>query len=147
MRRILRPPVTESAAPDEGPWVMAATCIHGYPPGACLICQTLGHGPAVPELGHTRTRRRRSTSVEPTAGASRAVQPDEDRAPSRRGSLGLRLTGLALAVVITVLVMWWVIGLVWAVLHILELVAIALAAGYVGFRVGTAHGRRDTRRR
>jgi hypothetical protein len=125
---------------------MATTCIHGYPPGSCLICQTLGQGPDDPESGRTKTRRRRSNSVESPVAAAPATRPTEGPAPARRGSLGLRLTGLALAVVIAALVVWWVIGLVWAVLHVLEIVAAALAAGYIGFRLGTVHGRRSARR-
>lgn len=123
------------------------TCIHGYPPGSCLICQTLGQSPADPKAGPTRTRRRRSTSIEPAISPPPATRTGEAVTPKRRSSLGLRLTGLALAGVISALVVWWVIGLVWAVLHTLEIVAAALVAGYIGWLLGTAHGRRSARQR
>ena len=57
-----------------------------------------------------------------------------------RGPLRLiaGLGGLAVVVVTA----WFVLGLFFAVVHIIELIAVALGAGWVGYQIGHFRGRR-----
>jgi len=47
----------------------------------------------------------------------------------------------ALGVVI-VLVASWLVALAWTVFRVVQLVAVAVGAGWVGWRLGVRHGRR-----
>lgn len=49
------------------------------------------------------------------------------------------------AIVVVGLVAWAVAGVVFAILHVLELSAVALAAGWAGYRVGHYRGSRPQR--
>lgn len=93
---------------------MAITCPHGLPASECLIC------PRLPD-------------------ASKAVAVP---AP-RRGSVGLHVAGVVAAVAVLGVVVWFVYGVVFGILHILELVLVAAAAGWAGYRVGHFRGRRS----
>ena len=97
------------------------TCPHGLTTTTCLICETL--------------RPSRSGS----AG------PDDDRRPARRRrslAVGPTLAVLVVVAVAGVLVASWVAAFAWAVIRVVELVAVALVAGWVGWRLGVRHGRR-----
>jgi hypothetical protein len=94
---------------------VASTCPHGLPPSECLICPTL------PEL----------------AGARPA--PPAER-PGR--GAGLHLAGVVGAIVVIGLVAWLVAGIVFALLHVLELAAVGVAAGWAGYRLGFFRGSR-----
>lgn len=111
------------------------TCPHGFPPGECLICRTLGTAPVpsatAPPASPARSGPARGVSVLP---AHRSRPP-----------IGLRLLGGAIVVAVTVLAVWWVVTLVAAVLHLVEVVAAGLVCGYLGFRLGAHHGRRHPR--
>ncbi len=50
-----------------------------------------------------------------------------------------------MAVVAVIVVAWTVLHIVFAVLHILELVGVALVAGYLGWVAGVHHGHRTAR--
>ena len=94
--------------------VSATTCPHGLPPATCEICRVL----------------------EPTA-----VVAGRARAASKPGR---RLPSLATVVVVAIIgfvVLGWIAAAVFAVLRILELVAVAFVAGWVGFRLGVRRGR------
>ena len=73
-------------------------------------------------------------SVEP---ASPRVVPPE--APPT-GSAGVKLALMTIAVVAVILVGWVALHLVFAVLHILELIGVALVALYIGWVAGVHHG-------
>jgi hypothetical protein len=94
---------------------VATTCPHGLPADQCLICPTLPTG-----------------SV---ASAATAIP--------RRQRGGLHVAGVVGALVVVGLVMWALAGVVFAILHVLELAAAALAAGWAGYRLGHYRGRRD----
>jgi hypothetical protein len=49
-------------------------------------------------------------------------------------------------VVAVIVVAWTVLHLVFAVLHILELIGVAAIFGYLGWVVGVHHGHRTARR-
>jgi hypothetical protein len=104
--------------------VATALCPHGFAPDACLICRTLSIGT-------------------PARGAGSVEVLTDGRRPARR-SLGLgtrALGGLAL-VAGALLVVWWLTAVIWAVLRVVELVAAAAVAGYLGWKLGVRHGRR-----
>jgi uncharacterized membrane protein len=113
------------------------TCIHGFAPGQCLICQTLqGGGRPVKEAAPAQSRPAatpRPTPVRPDAVLTRS------RAPKR--SLGWRAIGVVAILAVVLLVGIWAVHLAFAALHILELVAIAVVAGWLGYRVGLYRGR------
>jgi lysylphosphatidylglycerol synthetase-like protein (DUF2156 family) len=97
-----------------------ALCPHGMERASCLICRTLapaGPGPA---------------------------RLDQERVAAPRRSLGVGRTLAVLAVVAVagLLVVSWVAAFAWALIRLVELVAVALIAGWVGWRLGVRHGRR-----
>ena len=109
----------------------ATTCPHGFAPGSCLICQTLSLPASRP-------------------GAASPERPQvevlTDRRPRRRGAgLGVRATGVAVVLVVAALAVWWVAAAVWALLRIVELVAVAVVFGYSGWKLGVRHGRHHPR--
>lgn len=125
----------------------SGTCIHGYSPDSCLICQTLQQAPA-----GTKARRGRGGAVERSAApASSAVaRPDAIlTGPVRRGSrlpLSLRIGVGLLMLVFVALALFWVVGIVYAALRLVELVATALVAGWAGWKLGVHHGRSEARK-
>jgi hypothetical protein len=50
-----------------------------------------------------------------------------------------------LLAVVGVVVVGWVAAAFFAILHIVELLAVALGAGWVGFKLGVHQGRRSRR--
>jgi Flp pilus assembly protein TadB len=98
---------------------VANTCIHGFAPGTCLICGTLAGRPSPP------------------------LRPDAIVAPRERRSsgVGLRVAGFLTIAVVALIAVWIVAGFVFAVLRILEVVAVAVVAGGLGWRLGVRHGR------
>lgn len=95
-------------------------CPHGMTSATCLICQTLAPSEA------------------------RRARPEPARAPSRRRSVGIGPALVVLAVVGIggLLVVWWIAAFAWALVRLVELVAVATVAGWVGWRLGVRHGRR-----
>ncbi|HWC11413.1 MAG TPA: hypothetical protein VG455_09345 [Acidimicrobiales bacterium] len=96
------------------------TCPHGRTPSTCLVCQALDAS----ELSDARRRAR----PERRAGWSPGVS--------------WSLAKLAVVAVVVVLVVSWAAAFVWAALRILELMAVAVIAGWVCWRLGVRHGRR-----
>ncbi len=128
---------------------VANTCIHGFAPGTCLICQTLQGGPATATKQDSRRKdakpgRRAGKSVSQEV-APRPVRPDAVIPPARRSGgagLGVKLLASLVVAVIVVVALWSVVGLVLGLLHIVELVAVAGVAGWLGWSLGVRHGRR-----
>jgi Flp pilus assembly protein TadB len=112
-------------------------CIHGYDPGSCVICSTLGSAPP-----RDTTRRRRRT---PGTGAAARVEVLRTGAAQRRhgGRLGVHALALVGVLVLAGLSFWLVTSIVYAVVRLAELVVVAGVAGALGYRVGRARGRRD----
>lgn len=96
------------------------TCPHGMTVSTCLICQTLEPEP-------------------------RGTRRGEARALGRSRSGGGALVRLAVVGVVLVLIGSWLVALAWTVLRLLQLVAVAVGAGWVGWRLGVRHGRRHPR--
>jgi hypothetical protein len=64
--------------------------------------------------------------------------------PARAGRtpIKVRLLGGVIVLGVAAVAAWWIITLVWAVFHLLEIVAAAAVFGYAGWRLGVHHGRR-----
>jgi hypothetical protein len=141
---------------------VAATCPHGFAAGTCLICQTLDVGNSggggsrgkraaetateVPRPKHRdggRVARMGRSPATDDAGGPRVIPPSIGRS---RFPAGVWVVGGLFAVVLVAMVAWTLVHVVFAVLRILELVAAALVAGYIGWVAGVRHGRREARR-
>ncbi len=70
---------------------------------------------------------------------------EADRRPARSGHLGLRVLGTLVALALIALAVFALVGVVFTVLHILELVAVGVGAAWVGYRVGHFRGSRNPR--
>ncbi len=95
---------------------MAPTCPHGLPPTQCLICPTL---------------------PQPVGVATGAP------ASQRHGRTATHVATAVIAVAVVGLAIWFVVGVVLSVLHIVELAVVALGAGWAGYRMGHFQGRRS----
>ena len=123
---------------------MATTCSHGFSPDACLICRTLGSAQtATPDPSQMIVRGGSNLSSEPVSARPDAVYPPATVHGGRGhwGTVVLVLMGL-LAVGAAA---WILAGIVLSALHVLELVAIAAGAGWVGYRIGHFRGSRHPR--
>ena len=94
--------------------VSPATCPHGLSRDTCQICQVL----------------------EPTA------VPAGRRAGLGRAGMGGNLAVVALLAVVGFVVLGWVAAAFFAVLRIVELLAVAAGAGWVGWKLGVQQGKR-----
>jgi hypothetical protein len=134
---------------------LVANCPHGFPSDQCLICRTLGTGPggAAGGEGKRRTRTKGKTAPSPVgllegnrpAPGGLAPAPSSDLA--LQGGRGGRSWGWALVAVVVVggILVWAFGGLVHLALHIAELVAVAAASGWAGYRLGHVRGRHQAR--
>jgi len=103
---------------------VATACPHGFAPQACLICRTL--------------------AADPNAG--RVPDVVRGRRGRKRGGLVTKLVGLAVVVVVALLLVSWITAAVGALIHLAELLAVALVSGSVGWRLGLRRGRRSAKR-
>jgi hypothetical protein len=71
---------------------------------------------------------------------ARGAEPSGTGGP-RRGGMG-SLWAIVVAIVIGGLLVWAFAGLLSVAFHIVEYVAIALVAGWAGYKLGHARGRR-----
>jgi hypothetical protein len=120
-----------------------ATCVHGNDPRQCLVCQVLRStgGPADPS-GATVTQ----TQTRTRGGRTEVVRPDlvstgSGRAMRMRSPAG-RLLSTVLAIGILVIAVLLLLGTLHAILRLFELGLVALAALWVGYRIGHFVGRR-----
>jgi Flp pilus assembly protein TadB len=97
-----------------------SVCAHGMTASTCLICRTL----------------------EPDGRRSR--KPEKSPGDTRRVASSARSTGTWLVVVAVVFVLAasWLMALAWALFRVVQLVAVAVIAGWVGWHLGVRHGRR-----
>ena len=70
-------------------------------------------------------------------------QPSDKPRGSR--SIGAHLALVVAAVVVAGLIAWLVVGVVFAIFHVIELVIVAGAAGWAGYRLGHYRGRHQKR--
>jgi len=120
---------------------MAETCPHGFSPPECLICRTLGTQPKVQV--ETSGRIPFPPSGVPLRGTP--VKPDAvyPSATRRRlpGSTGTHIALVVVGLLAIGLVAWIVAGVVFALLHVVELILVAAVAGWAGYRLGHYRGR------
>ena len=142
---------------------MPPTCPHGQPQGECLICKTLGMDPggaggSAPSGGGRRSRAASgpaAPAVAPDPGSAlpRSWSPGPARQPGGYPPAGgppghqpRSLPHVAALVVVGLVVAgvaaWALLGVAFAILHLLELIVVAGAAGWVGYRIGHFRGRR-----
>ncbi len=95
-------------------------CPHGSTRSACPICQALD----LSEL--SEGRRSRST---PQRGSG--------------SSLSWTAAKFGIAAIVVLFLVSWVAAFFWAALRIIELVAVAVVAGWICWRLGVRHGRRN----
>ncbi|HVA07536.1 MAG TPA: hypothetical protein VNG12_12425 [Acidimicrobiales bacterium] len=131
---------------------MAGTCNHGFAAAECLICRTLGINAQPTATAEAPKNRRRDREAQPLPSEAPSPRGRLDMAgdfpsPARRRdhSLGGSLM-LALMVLLAVgAAIWILVGVVFTFLHVLELVAVAAGAGWVGYRIGHFKGSRYPR--
>lgn len=110
------------------PVATSTTCQHGLEASTCLICATLRGGQVVPAEQQKRK------------GEKPEVLTGRPPARPRVGVLGALVVVAAVAVVA-----WFLIHLVWGVLHLVELGLVGAVCLYLGYRVGVGVGRRQRR--
>ncbi|MDQ2726718.1 MAG: hypothetical protein M3Y91_02380 [Actinomycetota bacterium] len=130
-----------------------AQCPHGFAPDDCLICATLassraqhsGNSPAVAVADRGEGSRRRPwTHGDPDRGARTVAVVEPGREPRWRAGRPLATALLVVVALIAVVAaVWLVAGVVFALLRVIELVAVAVAAGWIGYRAGHWRGRHD----
>jgi hypothetical protein len=129
---------------------MSDICIHGFGAADCLICHTLGTTARPTTVGEAPKNRRRHREVRPLPPdvPSPRARPDMVDAPSPSGtrrrhrSLGGSLMFSLMVLLAIGAAVWILVGVVFTVLHVLELVAVAAGAGWVGYRIGHFKGSR-----
>ncbi len=125
-------------------------CPHGFAQSECLICATLAKTPGAAKATKTKvappsevaalSSNSLSSSRTSQLPATRESAADGDTSGGRRGP-GFFWALLA-AIVVGALVIWAFWGVVSLAFHVAEFVFLALAAGWVGYKVGHARGRR-----
>ena len=126
---------------------MPTACAHGYPPSECLICRTLGVGEHAAEVVEAPPARRRPVGphdvpVQPAVIGGSPSPP----VPHRRSVAGTVV--LALISLLAIGAAAWILtGIVFTVLHLLELIVVAAGAGWVGYKIGEFRGSRRPRSR
>ncbi len=99
-----------------------STCPHGRTPSTCLICQAL-------DASELPDARRRRAAPETRSG----------------GSLTWTVAKFGIVAVVALVAISWAAALLWTALRVLELVAVAVVAGWICWHLGVRHGRRHPR--
>lgn len=126
--------------------VLVANCAHGFPQNECLICQTLGSSPSQSRATKTQVASPPETLSALSNGRSSPAlatrEPDKVPAGRRSGGGMGMFWAILVAVVVGGLLIWAFAGLLSVAFHIAEFVALALVAGWAGYKLGHARGRR-----
>jgi hypothetical protein len=120
-------------------------CPHGFAPSECLICRTLGTQPQVQVEAQRAPAPQGSGQTAGMPGARQdPARPDVVYSPdSQRGHSLASYALLGVLAIVAVIVAGWIVaGVLIGLLHALELLAVAAAAGWVGYRIGHYRGRR-----
>jgi Flp pilus assembly protein TadB len=121
-----------------------ANCVHGFPQSECLICQTLGGS----STKSTATKTKPASPAEPFSAlpngrTSPTLAKREPEPEAQRSGRGMStFWAILVAIVVGGLLVWAFAGVVSVAFHIAEYVALALVAGWVGYKLGHARGRR-----
>ena len=80
-----------------------------------------------------------------TCQICRVLEPTSVPSPARRRTgLTGRVVGVGVLALVAFVAFGWVAAAFFVVLRILELIAVAAGAGWVGWKLGVRHGRRQT---
>ena len=133
---------------------MSGTCTHGFDPASCLICRTLATNAGATATAEAPKSGRRGGDVRgaPSLTSFEHARPDRvdaqppSGAPTRHHSLTGSLV-LAVAALLAIgAAIWILVGVVFTVLRLFELVVVAAGAGWVGYKIGHFRGSRHPRR-
>ena len=131
---------------------MVPTCPHGFDQSDCLICKTLGAAPAQSKATQSKATKTRvatplrtaelssgstATSLTTRGATNGAGEPERGRRGP--GSFWMLVAAIVLAGLV-IFAFWGVVSLAF---HVAEYVLIALVAGWVGYKIGRARGRRS----
>ncbi|MGA3220156.1 MAG: hypothetical protein ABSE77_13950 [Acidimicrobiales bacterium] len=128
-------------------------CAHGFPEGDCLICRTLGAAPGTGKATKTKVAAQPElgTLLAPTRAGQMVATRDQSPEPVRQPDAKNRRAGkrrlfwpVVAAIVVGAVAVWVFAGIFLFALHIAEYVALALVAGWAGYRIGRARGRRGS---
>jgi hypothetical protein len=130
---------------------MTAVCPHGFAAADCLICRTLGSQPEAQVQTSVRNLAAGPAGAKPAAkdlnSPAKAVRPDavysRDSGRTHLRPASHRLLVLVAALVAIGAAVWLLSGVAFAILHVLELLLVAAAAGWGGYRLGHWRGRHE----
>jgi hypothetical protein len=129
-----------------------ANCAHGFPQSECLICRTLGVSSSPAAATKTKTRDAGSAEISGMLSTRPAALPEarqrqadlpQEQASRGRGGMSPLWPVLGIIVVGGVL-LWAFAGVLSLAFHIGEFVAVGAIAGWLGYKLGHARGRRST---
>lgn len=134
-----------------------AVCVHGNDPRTCMVCQTLrevdsgglSSGAQQTATRQSSTRQTRERQAAPVQTAPNRPTSN-GRASNREGGggghhVGFYLVVLALLVVLAIVSVWVVAGVVFTLIRLFDVILAAAVAGWLGYRIGRARGRREGR--
>lgn len=132
-----------------------ANCVHGFPQGDCLICKTLGvAGPGKTGAVQAKTKvagGKQATALLADDDLGRALPatraqnvPNTNAETRQRKPRGMRsLLGLVAVIAVGGLAILAFGRIFDLAFHIFEYAAIALVAGWIGYKAGHAAGRHE----
>jgi len=133
---------------------MPIPCVHGLAADDCTICRTLARDRPDEPIAATSVDARQGATLLGRPGGSLAGRVDRLRSPTAvaAGDDHHRHRAWSLLLVVALLVAagvaaWVLVGVVFTILHLLELVAVGVGAGWAGYRIGHYRGSRQHRRR
>ncbi len=129
-----------------------ANCAHGFPQSECLICRTLGVSSSPAAATKTKTRDAGSAEISAMLSTRPAALPEARQRqadlPEQRPSNGRRgmspLWPVLGIIVVGGVLLWAFAGVLSLAFHIAEFVAVGAIAGWLGYKLGHARGRRST---
>ncbi|MBO0692250.1 MAG: hypothetical protein J2P58_05085 [Acidimicrobiaceae bacterium] len=112
-------------------------CVHGNDPRTCIVCQTLRE---VDSLSGTSTGNRQARTAAPLDLTSRG-----DRTPASGDGhrFGFHVAVFAAVLIAAAISVWFVAGVVFAFIRVIEVLLVAVVAGTLGYRLGRVRGRRE----
>lgn len=114
-------------------------CIHGNDPRTCIVCKTLAEVDTITGQGSGRQKAR------PTAPVDLASRGDHSQSLERAHHYGFHIAVFAAVLVAAAISVWFVAGVIFAAVRLIEVLLVAVVAGTLGYRLGHARGRREHR--
>ena len=129
-------------------------CVHGFAQNECLICRTLGTTSGAPKAsssskGASKTKTAELSDIDQMLAERTASLPAtrggkaKTAAEAKRGMTAKQALWGGLFLVVVAGVVWVVFGSLFSLaFHLFEYAVVAVAAGWLGYRLGHARGRR-----